>query len=141
MYKTQAEARAFFRGVCAAGSRRTAAAHCSAPPFTAIAAAVERLKAATSPLGARRVLEKRRRFHSEISAPMLSEAGCPLRNHRASEVGNFSEKPATPVSEENESRAFCGLTPSFASAELLEHREAGRTEEICETQFTGDRAR
>jgi len=148
MYKTQAEAAApFFRGVLCrwfAGARR-----CDivvAPSFTAIAAAVEAAQSSNqSPFGgARRVLGKRRRIHRRDLSPqccrkrdgryVIHHRGIPKRRQF------FSEKPATQLAKKNESRALL----AGPHAHRLRRRTcwnirrgAGRTEEICETQFTG----
>jgi len=41
------------------------------------------------------------------------------------------------VAKKTKAALAAGLTPIVCVGELLEHREAGRTEEICQTQFSG----
>src|SRR3981189_2635585 len=129
MYKTQAEARAFFAAFL---PLVRGAMHCDivvAPPFTAIAAAVE---------AAQNVFwEKEGAFAGEISPPMLAEAGCRYVIIGHSERRQFFGETSDTVAKKTKAALAAGLTPIVCVGELLEHREAGRTEEICETQFTG----
>src|SRR5882724_8432039 len=77
MYKTQAEARAFFTAFLplVRGAR-----HCDivvAQSLTAIAAAVEAAQISNIAIGAQNVFwEKEGAFTGEISPPMRTEAGC-----------------------------------------------------------------
>jgi triosephosphate isomerase len=138
MYKTQAETRAFFATFLplVRGAR-----HCDivvAPPFTAIAAAIESTRESNIAIGAQDVFwEKEGAFTGEISAPMLVEAGCRYVIIGHSERRQFFGETEQTVAKKTKAALAAGLTPIVCVGELLEHREAGRTEEICETQFTG----
>jgi triosephosphate isomerase len=138
MYKTQAETRAFFAAFLrlVRGAR-----HCDivvAPPFTAIAAAIESTRESNIAIGAQNVFwEKEGAFTGEISAPMLVEAGCRYVIIGHSERRQFFGETEQTVAKKTKAALAAGLTPIVCVGELLEHREAGRTEEICETQFTG----
>ncbi len=77
MYKTQAEARAYFsRFAPLVRARR----HCDiivAPPFTALAASVEATKGSPISIAAQDMhWEAEGAFTGEVSAAMLVEAGC-----------------------------------------------------------------
>jgi triosephosphate isomerase (TIM) len=138
MFKTQAEARAFFAGFLplVRGVR-----NCDivvAPPFTAVPAAAEAAKGSNVAIGAQDVFwEKEGAFTGEISAGMLVEAGCRFVIIGHSERRQFFGETEQTVAKKTKAALAAGLTPIVCVGELLEHREAGRTEEICETQFTG----
>jgi len=138
MYKTQAETRAFFSAfVPLVGAAR----RCDiviAPPFTAISPAVEATRGSNIAVGAQDVFwEKEGAFTGEISPPMLVEAGCRYVIIGHSERRQFFGETSETVAKKTKAALAAGLTPIVCVGELLEHREAGRTEEICETQFTG----
>jgi triosephosphate isomerase len=137
MYKTQAEARAFFeaflplvRGV----------GNCDivvAPPFTAIAPAAEAAKGSNVAIGAQDLFwEKEGAFTGEIAPGMLVEAGCRYVIIGHSERRQFFGETEQTVAKKSKAALAAGLIPIVCVGELLEHREAGRTEEICESQFT-----
>jgi triosephosphate isomerase len=138
MYKTQAETRAFFAAFLpqVAGTK-----HCDiviAPPFTAIHAAVEASRGGNVAIGAQNVFwEKEGAFTGEISPPMLTEAGCRYVIIGHSERRQYFGETEQTVAKKTKAAIAAGLTPIVCVGELLEQREAGRTEEICETQFAG----
>src|SRR4029077_5801605 len=138
MFKTQAEARAFFAGLLplVRGVRK-----CDvmvAPPFTAIAAAVESAKGSNVAIGAQDGFwEKEGAFTGEIAPGMLVEAGCRYVNIGNSGRRQFFGETEQTVAKKTKAALAAGLTPIVCLGELLEHREAGRTEEICQTQFSG----
>ena len=138
MYKTQADTRAFFSAFLpmVSGARR-----CDivvAPPFTAIAAAVESARGSDVAIGAQNVFwEKEGAFTGEVAAPMLVEAGCRYVIIGHSERRQYFGETEQTVAKKTKAALAAGLTPIVCVGELLEHREGGRTEEICETQFTG----
>jgi triosephosphate isomerase len=109
-----------------------------APPFTAIAAAVEAARSSKVAIGAQNVFwEKEGAFTGEISPPMLGEAGCRYVIIGHSERRQFFGETEQTVAKKTKAALAAGLTPIVCVGELLEHREGGRTEEICETQFSG----
>jgi triosephosphate isomerase (TIM) len=138
MYKTQAETRAFFSAFLplVAGAK-----HCDmviAPPFTAIHAAVEAARGSDVAIGAQNVFwEKEGAFTGEVSPPMLVEAGCRYVIIGHSERRQYFVETDETVAKKTKAALAAGLTPIVCVGELLEHREAGRTEEICERQFAG----
>jgi triosephosphate isomerase len=138
MYKTQADTRAFFSAFLplVSGTRRCEMV--IAPPFTAIAAAVEAARGSNVAIGAQNVFwEKEGAFTGEVAAPMLVEAGCRYVIIGHSERRQYFGETEQTVAKKTKAALAAGLTPIVCVGELLEHREGGRTEEICDTQFTG----
>jgi triosephosphate isomerase (TIM) len=138
MYKTAAEARSFFSAFAplVAGPRR-----CDiviAPSFTAIAAAMDAAKGTNIAIGAQDVFwEKEGAFTGEVSAPMLVEAGCRYVIIGHSERRQYFGETDESVAKKTKAALSWGLTPIVCVGETLAHREAGHTEMICKTQFTG----
>jgi triosephosphate isomerase len=138
MFKTQAETRAFFAAFLALvrGAR-----HCDivvAPPFTAINAAVESSRESNVAIGAQDVFwEKEGAFTGEISPPMLVEAGCRYVIIGHSERRQFFGETEESVAKKTRAALAAGLTPIVCVGELLDQREGGHTEEVCERQFLG----
>jgi triosephosphate isomerase (TIM) len=138
MYKTQAETRAFFSGFLPLVAGATQCDMVIAPPFTAIAAAAEATQGSKVAIGAQNVFwEKEGAFTGEISPPMLTEAGCRYVIIGHSERRQFFGETEQTVAKKTKAALAAGLIPIVCVGELLAHREGGRTEEICETQFTG----
>jgi triosephosphate isomerase len=138
MYKTQADTRAFFSAFLPLAASAKRCDLVIAPPFTAIAAAVEAARGSNVAIGAQDVFwEKEGAFTGEIAAPMLVEAGCQYVIIGHSERRQFFGETEHTVAKKTKAALAAGLTPIVCVGELLEHREGGRTEEICETQFTG----
>lgn len=115
------------------------ARHCEillCPPFVSIAAAVAATAGSNVGVGAQDVFwEKEGAFTGEVSAPMLKAAGC-----RSVIIGHserrqyFGETNAT-VFKKTVAALGAGLQPIVCVGELLEEREAGRTNEVLATQF------
>src|SRR6202790_3991745 len=138
MFKTQAETRAFFSAFLplVAGIK-----HCDmviAPPFTAIATAVEAARDSKVAIGAQNVFwEKEGAFTGEISPPMLTEAGCRYVIIGHSERRQFFGETEETVAKKTKAALAAGLIPIVCVGESLAQREAGHTEKICHGQFTG----
>src|SRR5713101_1565318 len=138
MYKTQAEARAFFAAFLplVRGAR-----HCDivvAPPFTAIAAAVEAAQASNIAIGAQNVFwEKEGAFTGEISAPMLAEAGCRYVIIGHSERRQLFRETDDNVAKKTLMALESGLTPIVCLGETQEERDAGLAQEVLSRQFNG----
>lgn len=138
MYKTQAETRAFFSAFLPLVRSARVCDIVVAPPFTAIHAAVEVSAGSAIAIGGQNVFwEKEGAFTGEISPTMLVEAGCRYVIIGHSERRQFFGETDQTVAKKTKSALASGLTPIVCVGELLEHREAGRTEQICETQFLG----
>src|SRR6266571_4431223 len=138
MFKTQAETRAFFTAFAPLVASST---HCDiviAPPFTAIPAAVEAAKNTKIAISAQDVYwEKEGAFTGEISTGMLVEAGCHYVIIGHSERRQFFGETDETVAKKTKAALAAGLTPIVCLGELLSHREAGQTHQVCQTQFLG----
>ena len=138
MYKTIAETRAFFTAFAplVAGAKQ-----CDiviAPPFTAIPAAIESAKGTNIGISGQDVYwQKEGAFTGEISPAMLVEAGCRYVIIGHSERRQFFGETDETVAKKTKAALTFGLTPIVCVGETLAHREAGQTEKICKTQFTG----
>jgi len=138
MFKTQAETRAFFSAFLPLVGPVRRCDIVIAPPFTAISAAVEATRGSTVGIGAQDVFwEKEGAFTGEIAPPMLVEAGCRYVIIGHSERRQFFGETEQTVAKKTKAALAAGLTPIVCVGELLEQREAGRTEEVCERQFGG----
>lgn len=137
MYKTQAETRAFFDAFkpLVAG-----ASHCDiviAPPFTALAAAVEAARGSAVFVFAQDLhWEKEGAFTGEVSAKMLLEVGCRGAIIGHSERRHVFGEGDEAVTKKVRAALEAGLTPILCVGEKLDEREANQTEAVLERQFT-----
>ena len=138
MYKTQAEARAYFSVFAPLVQGST---HCDiivAPPFTALAASVEAVKGTMISIAAQNMHGKPEgAFTGEISAVMLVEVGCRGVIIAHSERRQFFGETDETANIKVKAALAAGLTPILCVGELLAQREAGKTEEVLERQFSG----
>jgi len=138
MYKTQAETRAFFAAFkpLVANSK-----HCDivvAPPFTALAAAVESTKGTEIAIAAQNVHGRPEgAFTGEICAPMLVEAGCTGVIIGHSERRQYYGETDESVQLKTKAALEAGLTPIVCVGEILSEREGGETEKVLKRQFEG----
>ncbi|HEV7968121.1 MAG TPA: triose-phosphate isomerase [Candidatus Acidoferrales bacterium] len=138
MYKTQAEARAYFSVLAplVQGS-----VHCDiivAPPFTALAASAEAVKGTAISIAAQDLHgDPEGAFTGEISAAMLLEAGCSAVIIGHSERRQFFGETDESANKKIKAALGAGLTPILCVGELLADREGGKTEEVLERQFRG----
>jgi triosephosphate isomerase len=138
MYKTQAEARAYFSALAPLVQ---GCVHCDiivAPPFTALAAAVEAVKGTPISIAAQDMHgEPEGAFTGEVSAAMLAEAGCRAVIIAHSERRQFFGETDESANKKVKAALGAGLTPILCVGELLAEREGGKTEEVLGRQFTG----
>jgi triosephosphate isomerase len=138
MYKTQAETRAFFEGFKVLVSE---ANHCDivvAPPYTALAAAVEGARASAIAIGAQDMhWGKEGAFTGEVCARMLVDAGCRYVIIGHSERRQFFGETDDSVNKKVKAALEAGLAPIVCVGELLADREAGQTNAVLERQFSG----
>jgi len=138
MYKTQAETRAFFDAFKPLVAQ---SAHCDiviAPPFTALAAAVEAARGSAISISAQDLhWEKEGAFTGEVSTKMLVEAGCRYTIIGHSERRQFFGETDDAVNKKVKAALAAELIPIVCVGELLAEREAGRTEAVLERQFAG----
>jgi triosephosphate isomerase len=138
MFKTQAQTREFFAAFALLGSGAEKCDIVIAPPFTAIAAAVEATQGTQIAIGAQNVFwEKEGAFTGEIAASMLVDAGCRYVIIGHSERRQYFGETEESVAKKTKAALAAGLTPIVCVGETLAHREAGQTETICHGQFTG----
>src|SRR5579872_3418182 len=136
MHKTQAETRAFFETFkpLVAASR-----HCDiivAPPFTAIAAAVDAAKGASILIaGQDACWEREGACTGEVSMPMLIEAGCSSVIIGHSERRKYFGETDATVNRKLLTAIETGLQPVVCVGEDQSERDANRTQQILERQF------
>lgn len=131
MYKTPAETRAFFEAfrplVAAAG-------HCEiviCPPFPDLAVAVDSARGTSIQVGAQNLYwAKEGAFTGEVSGPMIRAAGATHVIVGHSERRQYFGETDETVLKRTVAALDAGLTPIVCVGELLEHREAGRTEAV-----------
>ena len=138
MYKTQADARAFFGKLIAAGG--------------VVAALRHRRRAALHRAGGRRGSgarhgdsvaaqnghwEKEGAFTGEVSMPMLVEAGCSGVIIGHSERRHIFHETNETVAKKVRAALDFGLRPIVCVGETLGEREANLTHAVLETQFEG----
>jgi triosephosphate isomerase len=138
MYKTQAEARAYFAALAPLVQHST---HCEiivAPPYTALAASVEAVRGTPIAIAAQNVHWQDDGAHTgDISAAMLVEAGCSAVIVGHSERRQFCGETDETANKRVRTALAAGLTPILCVGELLSERESGRMEQVLERQFTG----
>jgi triosephosphate isomerase (TIM) len=136
MYKTIEETRSFFGALF---PQVTEVRHCDivlAPPYTALYAAVEATRGSNIAIGAQDVFwEKEGAFTGEVSSPMLADAGCRYVIIGHSERRQYFGETNENVAKKTKAALAAGLIPIVCVGELLEQRESGKTEEVCERQF------
>jgi triosephosphate isomerase len=138
MYKTQAEARAYFAALkpLVAG-----ATHCEiviAPAFTALAAAVDAAAGSAISIAAQNVYwAAEGAFTGEVSTRMLVEAGCRSVIIGHSERRQFFGETDETAGRKVKAALAAGLVPIFCVGELLAEREADQTRVVLDRQFRG----
>ena len=138
MYKTPAEARTFLNAFkpLVAG-----ATHCDiviAPPFPALAAAVESARGTAISVDAQNLhWAKEGAFTGEVSAAMLVDAGCHGVIIGHSERRQFFSETDDWVNKKVRAALEAGMEPIVCVGETLQEREAKQTETVLERQFRG----
>jgi triosephosphate isomerase len=136
MYKTQAEAHAYFAALAPLVAGST---HCDiivAPPFTALPAAMEAVRGAAISIAAQDLCwETEGAFTGQISASMLVDVGCRAVLVAHSEIRQFCAETDERACKKVKIALAAGLTPIFCVGEVLAEREGGKTEEVLERQF------
>src|SRR5580704_10605699 len=129
MYKTQAEARAYF---AALGPLVASSTHCEivvAPPFTALAASVEATAGSSISIAAQDVhWASEGAFTGEISPRMLVESGCRSVIIAHSERRQFFGETDESANRKVKAALAAGLTPILCVGETLAEREGAKTE-------------
>jgi len=137
MYKTQGEARAF---IAALAPLVAPAKHCDivvAPPFTALAAAVEAARGTSIAVSAQDLhWEKEGAFTGEISARMLAEAGCRYVIIGHSERRQLFGETDASVNKKIQAALGTSLIPIVCVGETLQERESGQMQSVLRRQFS-----
>ena len=138
MYKTLPETRAFFdafKPLVASSS------HCDivvAPPFTALATAVDSALGSTISISAQDAYwASEGAFTGEISMRMLVDVGCRCVIVGHSERRHFFGETDETVNRKVKAAIEAGLTPIVCLGETLEEREANLTLAVLKRQFDG----
>jgi triosephosphate isomerase (TIM) len=138
MYKTQVDTRVFFAAFNPLVADVTDCDIVIAPPYIDIPAAVEATKGTKIAISAQNVYwEKEGAFTGEISTAMLVEAGCKYTLVGHSERRQFFGDTNETVFKKARAALAAGLTPIVCVGEMLAEREAGKTEQVCQSQFMG----
>jgi triosephosphate isomerase (TIM) len=138
MYKTQAEARAYFTALKPLVASAT---HCEiviAPAFTALAAAVDAAAGSAISIAAQNVYwAAEGAFTGEVSTRMLVEVGCRSVIIGHSERRQFFGETDETAGRKVKAALAAGLAPIFCVGELLAEREADQTRVVLDRQFRG----
>jgi triosephosphate isomerase len=138
MYKTQAEARAYFAVFAPLVARST---HCDimiAPTFTAIGAAVDAARGTAIIIAAQDMhWQTEGAYTGEICGVMLVDAGCRAVIVAHSERRQFFGETDETANRKVKAALAAGLTPILCVGETLAEREAGLMEEVLERQLRG----
>jgi triosephosphate isomerase (TIM) len=137
MYKTIAEASTFVRDLRPLVAK---ADHCEvivAPPFTAIRASADAARGSNIAVSAQDVHWDAEGAHTgDVSTRMLMDAGATHviigHSERRHDHGETDEE----VNRKLKAALAAGLLPICCVGETLKEREAGRTAEVLERQFT-----
>jgi triosephosphate isomerase len=136
MFKTRAETREFFSAVKPLVAAST---HCDiivAPPFTALATAVEAAAGSNIAISGQNMhWEKQGAFTGETSAAMLLEAGC-----RYVILGHSERRQLFGETDETVARKLlaalgAGLIPIVCVGETLDERNRNETDAVLSRQF------
>ncbi len=138
MYKTPAETTAFFEKFLPLVAQSTHAEILICPPFVDIAAAVAAASGSRVAVGAQNCeYRKEGAYTGEVSAAMLKAAGCAFVIIGHSERRQYYGETDVTVLQRTKAALVNGLTPIVCVGELLAEREAGKTDAVLATQFSG----
>ncbi len=141
MYKTVAEAVNFVMKFQEKTAGVSGVEMVLCPPFTALAAAAERLAGTGIAVGAQDMFwEDEGAYTGEISPVMLREAGCRYVILGHSERRQYFGETDETVNKKVRAALRHGLVPIVCVGERLEEREAGSTEEVVRRQVEGSLA-
>ncbi|MGH9357429.1 MAG: triose-phosphate isomerase, partial [Terriglobia bacterium] len=137
MHKTIAEAVEFINTL---KPKVAGANHCEivvAPPFTALQAVAQAAAGSNIQISAQDLgWENEGAFTGDVSGPMLRAAGCTHVIIGHSERRQLHGETDERVNQKIESALASGLTPIVCVGETIAEREAKRTQEVLERQFT-----
>ncbi len=138
MYKSVAQTIEFFEKFKPLVER---AEHCEiviAPPFPALAAAVEAARGSRIRIAAQNLhWEAEGAYTGEVSGPMLVAAGCSHVIIGHSERRQYFGETDQTVSRRLRAALAAGLVPIVCIGERLEERESGSTDTVLRNQLQG----
>ncbi len=138
MYKTPAETTAFFNDFLPLVADAKGREIVINVPFVNLTAAVTAALGSNVGIGAQNLhWENEGAYTGEISGPMLKAAGCQYVVIGHSERRQYFGETDATVLKRTVAALDSDLTPIVCVGELLEDREAGRTNEVLQTQFDG----
>ncbi|HMB70298.1 MAG TPA: triose-phosphate isomerase, partial [bacterium] len=139
MYKTPSEARTLAREIrngLRGASQQVEVAVC--PAYPALPAVVEALDGSPVACGAQNCAPAPEgAFTGEVAVPMLVDLGIRFVILGHSERRQFFGETDSGVHEKLEAVIGAGLTAILCVGETLEQRDAGRTEEVVDSQIRG----
>jgi triosephosphate isomerase len=137
MFKTLDQTRSFFDSLIPEIQN---VEHCDivvAPPFTALAAAVEETDGTRVAISAQNVhWEKQGAFTGEVSVEMLVEAGCRYTIIGHSERRQFFGETDETVEKKTRAALAAGLDAIVCVGEMLNERDAGKASEVVGRQMS-----
>jgi triosephosphate isomerase len=135
MHKTLEETRALVAGIRAGLPKDAAADVLVAPPFTALAAAVEAARGSAVDVAAQNAhFEQKGAFTGEVSPGMLVDVGCSHVILGHSERRQLFGETDEGVARKAVASLSHGLVPILCVGETLDEREAGQTSAVVERQ-------
>ena len=138
MYKTPAETAAFLHELIPMVARATHAEIVVCAPYVDLSAAIEKTRGTNIEIGAQDLFWlKEGAYTGEVSAPMLSAAGCRWVIVGHSERRQYFGETDESVLKKTTAAIEAGLTPIVCVGERLEEREGGMTEHLLARQFAG----
>ena len=138
LYKNAEETAVFFQAFAPAVAHASHAEVVICPPFVNVAAAVAAAKGTAIRIGAQDLFWlKEGAYTGEVSAPMLTAAGCTWVIVGHSERRQYFGETDETVFKKTIAALEAGLTPIVCVGEGLEDREAGNTENVLRAQFAG----
>lgn len=141
MNKTVAEAQSLVAEIKAGMQGLDAVDVVLCPPSTALQAVGQAIAGSKLDLGAQNMhWEKSGAFTGEVSASMIRELGCHYVILGHSERRQYFKETDEMVNKKAKAALAAGLCPIVCVGELLEDREAGRTEAVIGAQVRGSLA-
>lgn len=137
MFKTARQTREFFRSFAPEVEGFDDREVIIAPPFTSLAAAVEATSDYTIDIAAQNMyFAPEGAFTGEISAEMIKETGATSVILGHSERRHVFGESDTDINKKLHVAVDSGLRPIFCVGELIEDREAGKTNDILRQQIS-----
>ena len=138
MHMTVPEALELVRGILPGASGRTDVEVVLGPPFTALHAVAGAIKGSGIGLAAQNLhSEPKGAFTGEVSAPMLTDAGCTHVIIGHSERRQYFGETDASVNKKLFAALQAGLAPIVCIGETLDERERGAAFEVIEAQLSG----